>query len=145
MSKHSKYRKEIIELRNSGKKYKEISLLLNLKLSVVSYYIGYKHNKSKIKTKKNRTNSKIRNKEFVKDYLLNHPCVDCGNSDIRVLDFDHVKGNKVNNISNLVRNATSLNNIISEIEKCEIRCANCHRIVTYERRKINQLKKSNTL
>jgi hypothetical protein len=67
-------------------------------------------------------------KEFVSQYLLRHPCVDCGNSDIRVLDFDHVHGNKKNEIANMVKNGSAIKSISKEIDKCEVRCANCHRI-----------------
>ena len=67
------------------------------------------------------------NRAQVKDYLSSHPCVDCGEPDIEVLDFDHVRGVKFKDVSALVYTAYSLRTIIREIEKCDIRCANCHR------------------
>lgn len=71
-----------------------------------------------------------RNRAFVLDYLRSHPCVDCGEADPAVLDFDHVAG-KVIEVSRLVRSA-SPERLIGEIERCEVRCANCHMIRTAE-------------
>lgn len=65
--------------------------------------------------------------EFIVEYLLTHPCVDCFEADIRCLDFDHVRGNKFKNISIMKNQTYSLEKIKEEIEKCEVRCANCHR------------------
>jgi hypothetical protein len=59
-------------------------------------------------------------------YLREHPCVDCGEPDLVVLQFDHVMGEKVANISLLVRRLVSWQKIMDEIAKCEVRCANCH-------------------
>lgn len=73
-----------------------------------------------------------RNWDFVREYLSTHPCVDCGNNDLRVLEFDHVRGEKVDNISNLLQ-GFALQKLRDEVEKCDVRCANCHRIVTGER------------
>jgi len=74
-------------------------------------------------------------REYVIEYLENHPCVDCNNSDPRVLEFDHVRGKKEFNISDALRtnNWVNLEKLQNEIEKCDVRCANCHRIVTVER------------
>lgn len=70
---------------------------------------------------------KARNKQFVWDYLRNHPCVDCGETDIVVLEFDHVRGEKYKNVSLIAGCSSGLQTLISEIEKCEVVCANCHR------------------
>jgi hypothetical protein len=71
---------------------------------------------------------------FITGYLRHHPCVDCGASDIRVLDFDHRPGCiKRDGVMQLVRNGFGLSTIENEIDKCEVRCRNCHAIVTYER------------
>lgn len=75
-----------------------------------------------------------RNREFLASYLGCHPCVDCGETDIRVLQFDHVRGKKISGVCRLI--GDSLEKIKKEIEKCEIRCVNCHTIVTGERAKV---------
>ena len=74
------------------------------------------------------------NKQKMIDYLEDHPCVDCGESDPVVLDFDHVSGNKSFSISRALTGSTrSWNSIMKEVEKCEVRCANCHRRITAKR------------
>jgi hypothetical protein len=63
---------------------------------------------------------------FVDDHLRAHPCADCGESDLRVLEFDHLRA-KESNISVLIANGWSVRRIQGEIDLCEVVCANCHR------------------
>lgn len=63
---------------------------------------------------------------FVWDYLSHSVCVDCGEYDPMVLQFDHVKGKKKMEISQMVAQGYSIEAILEEIAKCEVRCANCH-------------------
>ena len=62
----------------------------------------------------------------VREYLDDHPCVDCGESDADVLDFDHLRDKRAD-VSRLVHIAVAWDVIVAEIAKCEVRCANCHR------------------
>lgn len=88
----------------------------------------YCNNKNYYKDKAAIRNKEIRitNLQFVINYLKTHACVDCGEKDPLVLEFDHVR-DKYKDVSILVRNSTSLDLISKEIEKCEVRCCNCHR------------------
>ncbi len=87
----------------------------------------YKHNRQYylLKAKKRNIATKIIIRNEIWTYLINHPCIDCGENDPVVLEFDHTKDKRMD-VSSLVTYG-SLKNIIKEIEKCEIRCANCHR------------------
>ncbi len=60
------------------------------------------------------------------EYLKSHPCVDCGESDPIVLEFDHER-DKVANIAIMLRDILPWKVIKNEINKCSVRCANCHR------------------
>lgn len=71
------------------------------------------------------------NKQRILEYLLSHPCVDCGETDPVVLEFDHVRGVKSSNVVKLAHGGYSWSRIEKEIGKCEIRCANCHRRRTF--------------
>ncbi len=97
----------------------------------------YENKKEKIKQRAHKRNQeiKISNRKFLDDYLSTKCCIDCGNSNPIVLEFDHVRGIKKLNIADMILRSYSLKTIKLEIEKCEIRCANCHRIKTYNTRK----------
>lgn len=64
-------------------------------------------------------------------YLKTLSCMDCSVTDFRVLEFDHLK-DKSFNISERVA-YTPLKTLMTEINKCEVVCANCHRVRTAER------------
>lgn len=66
--------------------------------------------------------------QFLWDYFLAHPCVDCGETDPPVLEFDHRDATtKEQGISQMVSKLRPLKHIQEEIAKCDVRCANCHR------------------
>ena len=50
----------------------------------------------------------------------------CGEADPVVLERDHM-GNKVGNVADLVHQRVVWGTILEELEKYQIRCANCHR------------------
>lgn len=92
----------------------------------------YVRNKARlvIKATANRKRYKARNKQIIMDFLTTNPCVDCGETDPIVLDFDHVNHlEKSNNISAMFE--ASADELRAEIAKCVSRCANCHRRRTY--------------
>ena len=70
--------------------------------------------------------SRLRLVTHIMEYLSAHPCVDCGETDPIILEFDHVRGKKLGNVS-VIATKGSMKNLVAEIAKCEIRCANCHR------------------
>ena len=68
----------------------------------------------------------LRNIRIVLQRLREAACVDCGLTDPLVLQFDHLES-KTKDIAALVRSACSSQRLINELNKCEVRCANCHR------------------
>jgi hypothetical protein len=79
---------------------------------------------------KNNANKYLKERhEFIFNYLLSHPCVDCGEKNPILLDFDHIR-DKDRSISKLVSSKVKTETIKNEIKKCEVRCANCHRLKT---------------
>lgn len=77
---------------------------------------------------------RVEAKEFLVSYLRGHPCVDCGMTDLRVLDFDHRPGSgKRGDVMRMVKDGFSIAVLAREIDKCDVRCRNCHAIVTLER------------
>lgn len=64
---------------------------------------------------------------WIDGYLRQHPCVDCGCSEMAVLDFDHRdRSQKDLTVAALARLGT-WSRLLREIAKCDVRCANCHR------------------
>ena len=80
------------------------------------------------KAERNRKKNRQACFEYLKTYLSQHPCVDCGEKDIIVLEFDHKEWKKKRaNVGDLLANNATPNKLAREVAKCEIRCANCHR------------------
>lgn len=78
------------------------------------------------KARKRNTINRSEAQSYIRSYLLQHPCVDCGESDTTVLEFDHRK-NKFKEVAELIRGRYPLLKVKEEVEKCDVRCANCHR------------------
>ena len=74
-----------------------------------------------------KAQAKERVRALKEEYLSTHPCIDCGETDSVVLEFDHVRGEKRFNIADSVKLSYGVKRVQQEIDKCEVRCANCHR------------------
>lgn len=87
---------------------------------------------SKRKTKIETRKALRKKREEYLVSVLSGGCIDCGNRDIRVLEFDHLR-DKVMNVTQMLVDGYSIESMAKEIEKCEIVCANCHKIRTQQR------------
>jgi hypothetical protein len=95
----------------------------------------YVENRDAHRANVQRTNGQRRadNRARLVAHLLQHPCADCGETDLRVLDFDHRDpATKSATIGGLVALGHVWPRIQAEIDKCAVRCANCHRRRTAE-------------
>jgi hypothetical protein len=93
----------------------------------------YKQNRKTyiIRSKRGSKLRMVESQRKICEYLLIHQCVDCGEKDIRVLDFDHEDPTqKEDAVYTMVVRGFSWDKIKMEIEKCSVRCAKCHRIRT---------------
>jgi hypothetical protein len=88
--------------------------------------------------RKTKTIYESQRKSFLKRYVNSikeaFPCADCGKYyPYYVMDFDHVIKGKVNDVNYMIKARYSIDSVMDELAKCEIVCANCHRIRTYDR------------
>ncbi len=84
------------------------------------------------KAKKRNKEVKKQAFQYIGDFLRSHPCVDCGEKDIVVLEFDHKDRNdKSYDINRIIKTGLTFRKLKEEILKCEVRCANCHRRKTH--------------
>lgn len=72
---------------------------------------------------------------YIQEIKLQRGCADCGYREhVEALDFDHMPGHeKEHKIATLAAGARR-EKIDAEIAKCEVVCANCHRVRTAQRR-----------
>ncbi len=75
---------------------------------------------------------RIERTKFLIGYFREHPCVECGESNPVVLDFDHLGDKRFEIGANLC--TYGWQTVLDEIAKCEVVCANCHRVRTARRR-----------
>jgi hypothetical protein len=97
-------------------------------IAAAKHYAANKE-KMKVRAASAKKRAIYRNQRIVLEYLASHPCV-CGENDPLMLEFDHVRGQKEQSISNMVRNGVGIIVLNNEIAKCEVSCVKCHRIKT---------------
>jgi hypothetical protein len=68
------------------------------------------------------------------------PCADCGGTfHPCAMDFDHrVSVDKSHDIGAMVSGGAALETIIREASKCDVVCANCHRVRTWARGRVKR-------
>lgn len=98
-----------------------------------AYYARYREREI-VRIQRNKERARQAARSFVDAYLAVHPCVDCGESDRVVLEFDHI-GEKRKDISLMVAAGYLRPVIAAEIAKCEVRCGNDHRRKSEQRRR----------
>src|SRR5947209_3526496 len=75
-------------------------------------------------------------RRIVREAKKGRSCADCGlHYPHFVMDFDHRPGEgKRAGINVLVKRGTKAETLLDELSRCDLVCANCHRIRTYQRR-----------
>lgn len=122
---------KILKLRSLGYSYNKIQQELGCSKGTIAYHLGANQ---KEKTKERTIRRRTIQKRKLWDIKEKSGCVDCGEKYPHyMLDFDHVPGfEKIGNVADIVSNY-SWEKGMKELEKCQVVCANCHRIRTYIR------------
>ena len=105
------------------------------KSSAETYKISHKVMIKQTKIAKSKRRAILQS--YVAEYKANNPCVEkgCKNNDIRGLDFDHVRGRKISDVSLMIQEGVPLIKLQKEIGKCVVRCAYHHKIRTSKKNK----------
>lgn len=94
----------------------------------------YQENRSaylaRAKSRRRRELPRIR--QIIDEYVRTHPCIDCGESDGMVLDFDHRDRSLKRGIVSRLARSCAAGTVRAEMAKCDVRCGNCHRRRTAE-------------
>lgn len=124
-------KESILKLREQGYTYNQIVEELGCAKSTVSYYCGQGQQAKSAQRQKDKR-SKIR--RYLQSIKEKAACADCGiNYPYFVMDFDHLpEHGKEFNIAEFSKHHT-MGDVVKEIAKCDIVCANCHRIRTWSR------------
>lgn len=95
----------------------------------------YQRNKDYQKANARKHTKEYRNtiREYLWNYLLAHPCAECGEKDPVVLEFHHV-GEKDMAIAEMVTRITNVERLEAELSKTIVLCSNCHRRLTAKER-----------
>ncbi|MEP7003447.1 MAG: hypothetical protein ABI888_02820 [Chloroflexota bacterium] len=70
---------------------------------------------------------RAQNRREILAYLRSHPCVDCDERDILVLEFDHRDPKLKWKPIAVLAMTKRWQRVLTEIDKCDVRCVNCHR------------------
>ena len=92
----------------------------------------YSKNKESEKAHVQRRKTKI--KKWFREYKVKLNCTICSENHPATIDFHHDKSNKEIGISKMIAEGYSIQKILSEIKKCKVLCANCHRKIHYKKR-----------
>ena len=134
------YKDKILKLKETGKTYKEISEELGCTKSTVAYHCGTEQkNKARARYLLNKEKihgMKLSQRKYLLEFSWRYKklcgCKMCGIKDPRVLDYDHInRKDKETTVSQMITHRFSIENIKNEIRKCQVLCANCHRIKTH--------------
>jgi hypothetical protein len=125
---HCKIKKPFSEFHRNARRYDNVSKRCKQCASAMAKQTCDKY-REKFRAYSREWSKKRRKglRELVWYYKAAHPCIDCGESDPSVLEFDHVTGEKIGDINGLVRTLRRESVILTEMAKCVMRCANCHR------------------
>ena len=88
--------------------------------------------KVRLANNSNSAQRKLVAKTYIYEQLSKSKCVDCGETNILALEYDHINGDKLKGVGRLANSGYSLSVIKEEISKCVVRCSNCHRAKTHK-------------
>jgi hypothetical protein len=88
------------------------------------HYLANRQRYIDAEARRKRARAEARTKYLI-EYFENHPCVDCGEADPVVLEFDHLRDKRFEVTNQFA--SRNWQEILDEIDKCEVVCANCHR------------------
>lgn len=122
--------KELKPVEDFSKRVKaKDGLQSRCKQCVKNYYLAnMASHKERVYARKRDLREVLRAKLYE---LKSKPCVDCLKSfHPEAMEYDHCSGEKLENISKLIQDVAAWTKIEKEISKCELVCANCHRLRT---------------
>lgn len=126
-----KHKENILSLRDQGKSYREIEKELGCSKGTIAYHLG-DDQKQKTLLRSNMSKSKRRREMW--EIKEKSGCIDCKEKYPHyVLEFDHREGENKNGSVSDIYAKWGRDLGLKEAEKCDIVCANCHKIRTYNR------------
>lgn len=126
-----KHKEDISKLRAQGKSYREIQEILGCSKGTIAYHLG-PGQKDKTKDRTNRVRTAQSRKLW--EIKESSGCIDCGEKYPHyMLEFDHLPEHEKLGSPIYMARTYNMQKALDEIEKCDIVCANCHKIRTWQR------------